>query len=228
MKIQQTAEKILGRKLKKSESIDISRIQTQEEKLGIQLPKALKNFYLSVGKNALFTEGFQRFAEVEELFAIDGKLVFLEENQAVVHWSVGLADEQTIFQTTDKDFSGSKKVEWFAEEFELEQFLEMLLYFQCAMSSEEQHLNGESGFEYFVSIDVDEYWENENAQKYMSRLKEEGASLRGNGLAIYFSGKSLTMSFLDEKGEIDYMILNCSKNEKDLDYLIGKCGFSQL
>jgi len=72
-------------------------------------------------------ESFQRFAAPEQCEIDDGRLVFLEENQGVCFWGAKIAgDRSTVWQRANEDSP------WYSEDVELEEFLRIVLYYQCA------------------------------------------------------------------------------------------------
>ena len=220
------AEDILGRGLDSNDGINLSVIEEEEKRLGVVIPDTLREFYQLLGGNLLFADGFQHFAQVNELFIKDDKLVFLQENQSVVYWAIDLKDGNTVVQTEDQDFSGV--VEWVSEEFELSQFLEMMLYFQCVMSDENYHREGRSGFEYLVSLD-EEPEQNFKTKAFIEMVDEEWTKVvSGSGLSIYWHEDCIVLCFLNSENEVGSQVLSCVKKEEKLDELIDLHGFGQL
>lgn len=227
MNFQTKAEEILGRNLKPSEGIEISQIQAQEKILNTRIPAELSSFYTTLGNSELFTDGFQHFAKIEELLIKDNKLIFLEENQSVVYWAVDLDDHKTIYQTTDQDFE--EQVIWSKEEFELEKFLEMMLYFQCVMADESFHQQSKSGFVHYLSLDNEVYDLNTNTKDFIDNLGENFKEVvKGNGLSIYWNTDSIITYFLDSEGNINDMVFACTKNEKFSIQLIEDYEFNEF
>ncbi|WP_298544968.1 hypothetical protein [uncultured Aquimarina sp.] len=225
--VKQIAEKIIGRHLFLEEGMKQSSIFEQEKRLNIKIPATLKELYLTLGNNALFTDGFHHFAEVAALFVKDNKLVFLQENQSVVYWAVDLTDSKTVYQTSDQNFD--ETVEWYSEELSLDQFIEMILYVQCVMSDESFHAKAKSGFQYFASLDISEYHSNEKSKNFIDTLENDYKEIiRGNGLRIYWDPETILMYFLNKENQISDMILTCTKDEAVLDKMIDAYGFNQL
>jgi hypothetical protein len=65
-----------------------------EKRLGVTLPAALRNYYLTLGKNENINASHNRLLtpEKEIGFSKDGYLMIYEENQAVVSWGIKEAD----------------------------------------------------------------------------------------------------------------------------------------
>ncbi len=227
MNLNVIAEKILGRNLLQEEGVKISLITEQEKKLEVIIPSVLRKFYSNLGNNILFTDGFQHFANIKELFINDNKLVFLQENQSVVYWAVDLTDLKTVYQTTCQDFD--KSVEWFKEEFDLDLFIEMMLYYQCVMSDETTHNKAKSGFQFFTSLDIDEYNNNKKSKHFIDTLdKEYKRVVNGNGVSVFWNPETIIMCLLDKESQVSEMILSCTKSESVLDELIDEYGFGEL
>ena len=86
-------------------------------------------------------KSFQRFATPEQWEIEDGKLVFLEENQGVCFWGVEIGgDQPTVWQRTNEDSP------WYSEEVELEEFLRIVLYYQCA----------QGGYDYAATVGLEQ------------------------------------------------------------------------
>ncbi|MFD2562883.1 hypothetical protein [Aquimarina rubra] len=227
MNLKKTIEKIIGRTLFSEEGIQKASILEQEKRLNIKIPSVLKELYSTAGNNTLFSDGFHHLAEITELFIKDNKLVFLQENQSVLHWAVDLADSKTVYQTTDQSFD--KDVEWYSEELHVDQFIETIIYLQCVMSDESFHNKAKSGFRYFASLDISEYHNNKKSKNFIDNLHNDFRQIvNGNGLSIYWNPETILLYFLDKENQISDMILTCTKNEDVFDSLIDEYGFWEL
>lgn len=226
MNLRELAEKILDRKIESNEGIRLSNIENFEKKSGIDIPSKLKEFYSILGNTKLFTDGFQRFADLPELFVKDNKLVFLQENQSVLYWGIDLRDKKSIYQTTDQDFKN--EVQWYKEDFELSDFLEMMLFFQSVISDESYHIKSNSGFQYFASLDEEKYKDNIERENFTNHLETDFEVItNGNGISIYWKKNAIIMLLLNKEYKVD-MILSSIKNESYLALLIEKYGFGEL
>src|SRR5262249_26178212 len=77
----------LGHPLTHREGRSQTRIRAVERRLGVHLPKALRDYYLVAGTERRFNQIFNHLYAPEEWFIDGEKLVFMEENQAVVLWA---------------------------------------------------------------------------------------------------------------------------------------------
>jgi hypothetical protein len=69
-----------------------ARVAEHEQRLGLTLPAALREAYVLFGERVDLTGSHDRLLAPEELYVLDGALVFREENQACARWGVPLAD----------------------------------------------------------------------------------------------------------------------------------------
>src|SRR5262249_5362349 len=63
-------------------------ITTAEEQLGVRIPTALRDYYLSVGNERDLNVAHDRLLAPKDWFLDAGRLVFMVENQAVLFWGV--------------------------------------------------------------------------------------------------------------------------------------------
>lgn len=222
------AENILERELKRQEGIDDWQVQEVEVRLGQKLPAPVAEFYTSVGNISLFMNGHHHFFNLEELFIKNDKLVFLAENQRVLHWAVDLANQKTVYQTTS-DIEAEHFV-WHKEVFELEQFLEMMLFVQCVFADEEYHRRLEGGYTHFAYLEI------ANVKEYtltwlLDRLKEQWQNVvKGNDVTVFVYPKSILLYFIDSAGNPDKtsMIWMCTKDQRLFDEWVDVYGFMEL
>lgn len=98
-------------------------LKKAEARLGIRLPRALRDYYLLIGRHRL-NQAHNRLLAPTELLVGSRHLVFLEENQGVVSWGVAADtndDDPAVLQAQDAA-SGP----WFTEKARCSQFM-------CAM-----------------------------------------------------------------------------------------------
>ena len=129
--IKETAEKLLGRSIVKRDGIDIEKIEEMESILKIKLPEYLKEFYTKIGSINLFAKSFQRFLDIDELYFKGNKLVFLEENQGVLIWGVNIKNVDPIVYANNNVDN-----KWVSKKIKLSEFLNVIMYYQCAQGWE--------------------------------------------------------------------------------------------
>jgi hypothetical protein len=97
------------------------RLVRAEKRLGLALPAALRDYYLLAGAAAENREHNLLFAP-EELIVEEGRLMFMEENQAVVTWGLPLGPgkraDPTVWQRVNSD-----RPEWYSEELPFSVFV---------------------------------------------------------------------------------------------------------
>ncbi len=101
------AFEILGRPLRRKDGFPNKTIIAAEHRLGIRVPKALADFYRVAGRADDFTCVFNRMLPPDEWAIEAGKLMFMEENQAVVLWGTEAGassiDDPPAFQATNEE-----------------------------------------------------------------------------------------------------------------------------
>ena len=178
--IKNITEKLLGRSLIENDGINIEKIEETEIILGINLPKYLKDFYKDIGNTRLFTKSFERFIDIDKLFIMDNKLVFLEENQQVCIWGIDISkNDLIVYQNADEG--------WYSEEVTINEFIDFMLYYQCAQ-----------GYENVMNIDTNKI----NNENLLTLLKEMEKVVDNNHLIIYCNDNVLLWYYTDADNKI--------------------------
>ena len=121
----------LGRPLTPRDGNADSRIEAGEKRLGVRLPQALREYYRVAGRERRFNRIFNRLYAPHEWFVDAGKLVFLEENQAVVLWATTVSPEPDDDPPAYQGVNG-EPIEWYVEHEHLSVFLVVNLHWQGA------------------------------------------------------------------------------------------------
>lgn len=212
--LKQTAETLLDRPLTAQDGYSEAQLTAAETRLQCALPQALREFYALVGRVEMFTESFNYFAEPDELTLLDGKILFLEENQSVCYWATDA--QNRVWQTPD-----AKKLEWFAEENTLPDFLEILLYYQLAQG-------GYPHCGMVVSQALSNTSINSKAVSDIIAAYDWPLVIDTPQLAIYAQGSNLLWYLCDAKGNINPGIFTCSLHQTDFAALLKKHQFDDL
>jgi hypothetical protein len=215
--IKQIAEKLLGRSLTNNDGFDIVIIENAETKLGQRIPAVLKEFYITIGKVDVFMTSFHRFLKPEDLFYENGKLVFLEENQNVCYWGVNTAneaDDSLVYQAQNRD-----NAIWYSEEILLSDFLQMMLYGQCA----------EGGYQFSGAIyDMDRL----ELLEFTDQITKNNWQkvVDHNNWIIYEKDRKLIWYFTDDNGDLseDYPLFVSTLTKEDLLKMEEEFGFTDL
>lgn len=215
--IKQIAEKLLGRSLTNNDGFDVEIIKNAEAKLGKAIPEALKTYYVTIGKLDIFMSSFQRFLKPEDLFYEDGKLVFLEENQNVCYWGVDTEkkeDNPLVYQVQNID-----NAVWHSEEILLSDFLQMIMYGQCA----------EGGYKFSGAIyDMDL----EEMSEFIEELTTNNWQkvVDHSNWIVYENDRKLIWYYTDDNGDFseDYPILVSTLTQEDFLTMEEDFGFLDL
>lgn len=215
--IKQIAEKLLGRSLTNNDGFGVEIIKNAEAKLGKAIPEALKTYYVTIGKLDIFMSSFQRFLKPEDLFYEDGKLVFLEENQNVCYWGVDTEkkeDNPLVYQVQNID-----NAVWHSEEILLSDFLQMIMYGQCA----------EGGYKFSGAIyDMDL----EEMPEFIEELTTNNWQkvVDHSNWIVYENDRKLIWYYTDDNGDFseDYPILVSTLTQEDFLTMEEDFGFLDL
>ena len=114
-------ESLLERELTKSDGLAPAELRNAEERLQLKLPRALADYYLLAGALDLNRQ-HNRLYPPSGLEIMDQKLIFMEENQAVVFWGMELhqlnSPDPTVFQACN-----NLPLEWYSEEVPFSDFI---------------------------------------------------------------------------------------------------------
>ena len=124
------AEPLFGRPLKAEDGYSKAELDSVSARCGYRLPEALLDFYLVVGRFEQVIEAHNRFYAPDGLIRMDGRLVFCEENQAVVYWGY---EEEDGGQTDPPVLQGvdDEPIEWHPEADCCSDFLAGMIYWQA-------------------------------------------------------------------------------------------------
>jgi hypothetical protein len=97
----------LGRRLTPDDAATDQELLAAERRLKTRIPQSLADFYRLAGRARDYTSVFNRMMPPAELTLEAGKLVFLEENQAVVLWGTDAnaepSDDPAAYQETNDE-----------------------------------------------------------------------------------------------------------------------------
>lgn len=128
----------LLRPLGKSDGYSEKRVSDAERRLGRQLPRLLREFYLITGERRDINGAHNRLLTPEDLRVSGDVLVFYEENQGVYLWGVDVRDrddEDPAVLREDSDASPT----WDPDFDHLSQFLIAMLFMQAVNGGMRHH-----------------------------------------------------------------------------------------
>ena len=107
-------------------------ILASERRLNIELPRALREYYLMAGRLERLNHAHNRLYSPHDWFVDADKLVFMEENQSVVFWGIpiseGSSNDPPVLQGVNvKD----QPIEWHPEHGSCSEFLLIMLHWQA-------------------------------------------------------------------------------------------------
>lgn len=231
--IKDIAEKILGRKLDASEGISNDAIASAESKLGVTLPADLREFYQTVGKINLFTDAFEFFAKPKQIYIKANKLIFLEENQAVLSWGLDLNSlkkkDITVYQSPNAG-DPDNEVVWYAESLSLTKFLEMIMYYQVASGDSDLQNSTKGGYPFGFAAyksDLDAKYRWDSFEQELSERWEKVVD--NNGLMIYWREGAILLYYtvVDLDTDVDDLIYVSTKRADSLADFRNKFGFEE-
>jgi hypothetical protein len=103
-------------------------VEAAAARLGLGLPEPLRDYDLSVGRHAI-NQAHNRLWPPDALEVSQGRLVFMEENECVVFWGVGIrsmAADPIVFLTDDLEDG-----DWWARETRCSRFLSTMMCWQA-------------------------------------------------------------------------------------------------
>jgi hypothetical protein len=112
---------IFGRPLVARDGVPELRLRRAEQRLGIGLPAAMRDYYLVAGAASENRE-HNRLCTPEELLVEEGRLLFMEENQAVVDWGVPVRSRKRADPEVWQRVNGDEP-EWYSEELPFSVFI---------------------------------------------------------------------------------------------------------
>lgn len=105
----------------------------------INLPKALMEYYLILGKSKAVNASFNRLVAVNKLYFIGSYLVFFEENQDSVLWAISRKDLQQsdppVYSSSDNGTS------WIKDADKVSGFLNGMAFWQAALGGLKYNAN---------------------------------------------------------------------------------------
>ncbi len=147
-------------------------IAAAERRLGVRIPAALRDYYLVAGRERRFGACHNRFRAPPQWEIDKQRLVFLEENQAVVLWGVSTRNPNSPDPPVSRGVN-DEPITWAPEHRKCSVFLAHMLHCQAVMG----------GFRFYGRADVPEgfdYRFAENGWTYYGEVRSLMAYSRPN------------------------------------------------
>ena len=118
-------------------------LNTLEKSLKITLPKKLKNYYLTLGKNKEINSSHNRLLNPsnEIGFSSDRYLLFYEENQAVVSWGIKEEDLKLDNPAVWGNYGTNDNPDWHLEAKTTEDFLLLMAVYNGTLGGLKYNAN---------------------------------------------------------------------------------------
>ena len=124
---------LIERKLTPADGTEAKKIGAAELRLRLKLPPALRAYYEIAGGLELNTRHNRLYAP-QDLIVESGKLVFMEENQAVVFWGMDLRSlkqpDPEVFQAAN-----AKELIWYSEELNFSDWIIKMWRWQLGLDA---------------------------------------------------------------------------------------------
>jgi hypothetical protein len=119
-----------GYSLTKGTSLSPKLLAAAEERLGVQAPMALSDYYMVAGRERRFNTCHNRLLPPSEWTIDKKRLIFMEENQSVFCWGVSIrnpdSDDPPVSQGINED-----PITWHPEHRKCSVFLAVMLHYQA-------------------------------------------------------------------------------------------------
>ncbi len=119
---------LFGYPLDDSTSMEESVITHASQSYDTGIPVALRDFYLVAGCEKRFSQCYNHLITPKNWIIDKDQIVFMEENQGVVLWSVSIngGDDPLVFQSINDN-----EMEWFPENCKFSVFIAVMLHYQA-------------------------------------------------------------------------------------------------
>ncbi|MEW6735974.1 MAG: hypothetical protein AB1489_32065 [Acidobacteriota bacterium] len=168
-------------------------ILKEEQRLEVKLPDALREFYVIAGQLDKFNKAHNTLYDPSEWFIDDNKLVFMEENQAVVFWGIEInketGDNPPVYQGVN-----ANKIEWSLEHKKLSEFLITMLYWQV--------VNGGHKYGAYAEINLNELNKLKENWLFVGQINElQTFAKNGKAMCIFINNDSINLSISGDTQE---------------------------
>jgi hypothetical protein len=125
------AIEVLDRPLTSEDGLPDREIVMGEQRLGVRLPRALREYYGIAGRLDLNRAHNQLYTP-HEWFVDAGKFVFMEENQEVVYWGIPISEEVGDDPPVSQGVNVvDQPIDWHPEHGACSEFLLVMLHWQA-------------------------------------------------------------------------------------------------
>ncbi|WP_103070122.1 hypothetical protein [Aquimarina sediminis] len=114
-----------------------------ETQLKVNIPKILKEYYLTLGKNECINKSHNRLLEPNKEIRLsdDGYLIFYEENQTVAYWGIKKEDLELENPPVWGNYGTNESPDWHLEAKTTEDFLLLMGVYNGTLGGLKYHAN---------------------------------------------------------------------------------------
>jgi hypothetical protein len=168
----------LGVQLGSEDACANADIEDAERRLAIKLPGSLREYYLVAGREKRINQFHNRLLPPERLFIDSGRVVFMEENQWVVYWSVAASADvkidAAVFQGVNLHDKG---IEWHPEHDSCFTFLNVMAVWHASFGGAAEHTAVGYVDVKTTRARLDEQWELVGEVNAMRAYKQSGRTV---------------------------------------------------
>jgi hypothetical protein len=119
-----------GYPLTRRDSVPETAIRAAERRLGIRVPRVLRDYYAIAGRERRFAVSHNRVLLPREWIVDKNRLVFMDENQAVVRWGASLRNPRAADPPVSQGVNGDS-ISWYPEHRRCSVFLAVMLCYNA-------------------------------------------------------------------------------------------------
>lgn len=165
----------LGRPLRRGDATPEKQIAAAEKRLGLRVPKALRDYYRVAGRAAKLHSAHDRMLPPAQWSVEARRLIFMEENQAVVLYGT------TVGREADDDpaafmCANDEPVRWYKVNERTSVFLVVMLHWQAAFSGAMPH-DGTAKVRPSLKKTLDRTWSFVGEVNHMRAYRKNGQAL---------------------------------------------------
>ena len=142
----------------------VDEISEAEFRLKTNIPKILKDYYFSLGKNESINNSHNRLLKPNQEigFSDDGYLVFYEENQASAYWGIKQADLGLDNPPVWGNYGTNESPDWHLEAKTIENFLLLMGVYNGTLGGLRYNANCFEAIEPEIVKEIEDHWKEIN------------------------------------------------------------------
>ncbi|HEY2584140.1 MAG TPA: hypothetical protein VGI81_00075 [Tepidisphaeraceae bacterium] len=119
-----------GYPLTRRDAVPEAAIRTAERRLGVRVPRVLRDYYAIAGRKRRFAASHNRVLPPREWVVDRNRLVLMDENQVVVRWGVSLRNPDAADPPVSQGVHGDA-ISWYPEHRRCSVFLAVMLCYNA-------------------------------------------------------------------------------------------------